>query len=144
MTKKFLYAIALLAIVSASAYAGDDTMAKIQQVNKAVQTNVQTGIGGWGVTLMGLLPFGLFLGGAAITFFVQLKASKQSGDNDALKIAAWTFGVAFIAAMFGWGVNALIGAFALGNSACGTEVFMNYWRVAMGLIQPGQEHFSCL
>lgn len=142
--KKISTALLLVFLSAVTAFGADDTMAKIQQVNKTVQTNVQTGIGGWGVTLMGLLPLGAFVVVALITLAVQIRASKQSQDNDALKIVAWTFGLGFLAAIFGWGIDALIGSFALGNASCGTEVFVNYWRVAMGLLQPGQERYTCM
>lgn len=136
--------VAVVIILTASAvFAEPNVNQALLNINTDVQNTVQSGVGGWMKFAVGWLPILLFFAVAGGTLFYHMKKSEQSQENDYLKIAGWTFLFAFIGGVFGYALDALFGAFVLGNSACGTEVFHTYWKEALKIIPQGTANYNC-
>lgn len=136
--------VAAVMILAASAvFAEPNVNQALLGINSDVQNTVQTGVGGWMKFAIGWIPVILFFAMALGTLFYNMKKSEQSQENDYLKIGGYTFLFAFIGGVLGYAVDSLIGATLLGNASCGTEVFTNYWKESVGIIQQGTARYNC-
>jgi hypothetical protein len=136
--------VAALMILAASAvFAESNVNQALLGINQDVQNTVQSGVGGWMKFAIGWIPVILFFAMALGTLFYNMKKSESSQENDYLKIGGYTFLFAFIGGVLGYAVDSLIGATLLGNASCGTEVFTNYWKESVGIIQQGTARYNC-
>lgn len=144
MNKKVLLISMVAAAACSTAFGVDNTLANLQAINTQVQASVQVGVGGWMKAFMGWVPLALFFGMMIGTLFYNLKKSEQSQENDYMKIGLWTFAFGFMGGVFGYAIDSFIGASMLGNAACGTEVFTNYWKESLGMVQIGTADYNCM
>lgn len=144
VSKQTVALVMLLAASAVFAASGQDVVnEKLLEINNNVQNTVQSGVGGWMKFAIGWIPVALFFAMALGTLFYNMKKSEQSQENDYLKIGGYTFLFAFIGGVLGYAVDSLIGATLLGNASCGTEVFTNYWKESVGIIQQGTARYNC-
>lgn len=142
MTKIVVAAILLAGTVAMGAQSNVNTA--LLGINADVQNTVQQGVGGWMKFVIGWLPVMLAFAMGVGTLFYNMKKSEQSQENDYLKIGGYTFLFFFIGGVLGYAVDSMIGATLLGNASCGTEVFTNYWKESVGIIQAGSApRYSC-
>lgn len=144
MNKSKVILAATLLVVGSALFGADQTLTNLQNINNDVQATVQQGVGGWMKMAIGWLPVILAFSMGVGTLFYNMKKAEASQDNDYLKIGGWTFLFFFIGGVLGYAIDSMIGATLLGNATCGTEVFTNYWKESMGLIQRGSAQYNCL
>ncbi|MCL4432119.1 MAG: hypothetical protein M1300_07355 [Epsilonproteobacteria bacterium] len=134
---------AVMVLAASAVFAESNVNQALLGINNDVQNTVQSGVGGWMKFAIGWIPVILFFAMALGTLFYNMKKSESSQENDYLKIGGYTFLFAFIGGVLGYAVDSLIGATLLGNASCGTEVFTNYWKESVGIIQQGTARYNC-